>query len=1033
MRDEALSRRGRRAPAPPAALRTELVRGRLVGRIAERFSVPLAVVVAGAGFGKSTLPAQAARANQLDPRGVDAWVSCEPGDVDAGHLAAGIVAALGQPVDDGGHAERVLDALARFAPVDVCLTVDDVHELPPGSSGAALLTEIVTRLPPHAHLVVSGRSWPLADARRRAVIEIGADELAFTVTEAAALGELVGGEEQDGGLERLAGWPSLVRLSLSAPDSAPQFLWEEIVARLDSRQRTTLLALATLGWGTAADVARVAGLGDVHDVDLDGLVASVPLTRREADGWYGAHQLWEDAVERIFPDEVRRRPRERALALFRERGETLRTGWQAIKWGDAAALRSAARNLVRETLGALPIDTAERWLAATSVDDRRTPELRLLELALVHARRYDDSRLDDDDIDAVAAEFAAAGDSEATAVVLAFGAVVAQTRGDEARLVAIDERARTLESAHNEPTLRFLAAALSAAVASLRGDVDAALAAVDGLSYDEVPAPITELVTRLHNAVLWLSGRADEAVAISAPLADSSSAYVRTIPNHARWLAGDASAFTAGHLDAVPEPGTNERYHFYHAAYVTAVAASFGDVSTIERLRPIVDKFAAGTLDSRDRAMIALSRALRLVAHHDDEAAAREIGDHVDAHPAADRLADIHLRRSLPIAYVCDERVRARWREAELGPAQQRQRAVADHLLAARAGELTARSVLPDAAAVCTALPLAWSVELACRAQGAGCAAARRLAAGLAALAPAAIRGELEHAAEHGDPALRGAAMALLDAVPDAGAPAVEIGVLGELRVTLGGDVVVSDDLRRRRVRMLVELLVLTGGAPREQLAEVMWPGLDPPAAGRNLRVTMSRLRAALDTGGRGRCPALRLDGSTVALAGPPCVDVDLWRLGDDVAAADEAERRGDPSAAIAALERACARWRGDPFPDVDETSELAGDLEAIRLMLATTALRLGALLLVGGRFDDAAAWAERVRRASPYDERAHRLAIAAHLQRSDRDAVLHATAAAWEMLDDLGVDPEPETRMLLRQAAARCGALAAASLASPR
>ncbi len=84
---------------------------------------------------------------------------------------------------------------------------------------------------------------------------------------------------------------------------------------------------------------------------------------------------------------------------------------------------------------------------------------------------------------------------------------------------------------------------------------------------------------------------------------------------------------------------------------------------------------------------------------------------------------------------------------------------------------------------------------------------------------------------------------------------------------------------------------------------------------------------------------------------------------------------------------------------------------------LADTAVRLGELLLVAGRFDDAATCAERVTRASPYDERAYRLAIAAHIQRRDRQAVAHAVAATRAMLDDLGVDPEAPTQMLLRRA----------------
>ena len=89
------------------------------------------------------------------------------------------------------------------------------------------------------------------------------------------------------------------------------------------------------------------------------------------------------------------------------------------------------------------------------------------------------------------------------------------------------------------------------------------------------------------------------------------------------------------------------------------------------------------------------------------------------------------------------------------------------------------------------------------------------------------------------------------------------------------------------------------------------------------------------------------------------------------------------------------------------------------------TALRLGELHFVAGKWDQALLWAERARSASPYDERAHRLAVAAHLQRGDRLAAARAVAATRAMLAELAADPEPATEMLLRQTASRVGGLA--------
>jgi LuxR family transcriptional regulator, maltose regulon positive regulatory protein len=1017
-------RAGRRSPAPPPALHGELVRTRLLNVVTRRFQVPLTVIVAGAGFGKSTLLAQAIRANQADPRGIDAWLSCEPADCDAEHLASAMIAALGQRSDRGEPVERVLDAIDRIAPIDVCVVIDDAHELPPRSTAADLLGELVTRLPPHAHLVLAGRTDPPIPPATRRDVEIGIEALAFTPTEVDALARSLGrdadGEPRGG---QFAGWPSLVRLAISAPNgSAPQFLWEEIVAGLPGAEQRLLLALATLGWGTPSDVAWVAGSGDggfdpLVDARLESLVANVPLVSGDADGWYRIHHLWEEAVERIFPEAERTGTRRRALELFQRRRETLRTGWNAMRWGDDDALAVASRHLVNDTAGALPVDTAAGWLAGASDNARAMPDLRLLEIALRHARDYDDTRLDSD-LDAVADDYLARGDNGGAVVALILGMAIAHMRGDLARLQGVDERSRSLPQADDVPVLRFLRGAMRATTASLEGDPWAAVAAIEEISFGGGASPINELVVRLHANMLCLCGRADEAVEVAAPMLDSPSPYVRTLNAKVRWLAGDPGGFPGGHFDVELPPGTNERYHLVHALYGIAVATSFGNREVIDALSELVER--STTIDVRDDTMLAFARAVRHIADHDEAMAAKVIAEHVSGHPESDRVADGRLRRLLAVPYVCDERVRERWREADLGPSLARQRAVADDLLAVRAGNLAPDHRLAPAAVVVTTLPLVWSAELASRAVAAGCAAGRALADGLAELAPVALRVELEHAVSTGDAALRDGAAALLELLPDEEHPPVLIAVLGPLSVDAGGDDPASPavELRRERVRSLLELLVLAGPLRRDRIGSLMWPGLDSVAAGRNLRVTLSRLLAVLEPGRSSRRSprVLRIENDVVALAPPPHVEVDLWQFRDDLAAADDAERRGDRAATIGHLEQACARWRGEPFVEVDH-DELTGAVEEVRTALREAALRLGELLLVAGRFDEAAMWADRVGRASPYDERAYRLAIAAHIHRRDRQAIVHAVTTTRAMLDELGVEPEASTKMLLRQA----------------
>lgn len=1004
----------RRAPTAPAPVPGEIVRRVALDALGRRFEVAVTTVVAGAGFGKTTALAQAVRANLAEPRGIDAWVSCEPGDGHAGRLAAAIVSALGGELGTARDPlEAVLSAFSRHAPVDVCLVVDDVHEVAPGSSGADLLAGLVRRIPPHAHLALAGRTPPPVPlARLRAagqVVDLDETALLFSDAEVDCLVRASGRGAEPVGAH--AGWPSLVRLALSAPQAVSGFLREEVVSRLAPTRREQLLALAVLGWGTASDVAEVIGHGPV---DLDALVGAVPLITRDGYGRYRAHQLWEDAAGDVFDASALATARERALHLFERRGETLRLGWRALQWEDTDAVATAARLLVRDSFGALPVDTARRWIAEVPEPARSSADLRLLAVALRQAIDHGDPGLDAE-IDAIVAQFVEAEDRVGAGVALALGAVAAHERGDELRLFEIDERARSLDVA-GEPVLEFLGEAMVAGIAALQGDVDGALAALARIRFDRVPPTVTELVVRLHVAMLCLAGRADEAIDVAEALTGSPSAWVRGHQDHARWQTGDPSPYAGRPLDLEAGSDLNERYRLFHALHFSAVAASLGDQAALAAIRPAVESAAQTATGGRDRTMVALATALACIADHDDEGARRIVAAHIDS-CGEDRLAAAHLRKLPAVVYLCDERVREVWRRGSLGPAHRRQLDVADDLLAARAGTLPEDAALAPAGQVLTSLPLAWSVELAARATAAGAPSARALAVGLADLAPAAVRAELLRAAASDDAELAAGAAALLDLVCDSDRARVEVRVLGPLEVLVDGEPVAGDDVSRRRVRSVLAVLAIAGPLRRARLADLLWPDLDPVAAGRNMRVTLTRVRSAL-----GARDALRTDGDLIGLA--PHVDVDLGRFEADLDAAAAAEGAGDPLGHVAALERACARWRGEPLTDADAIAEMAGDVEYVRRLVIDTALRLGELHFVSGRCDRAVTWAERVRSASPYDERAHRLAVAAHLQRGDRLAAARAVAATRTMLAELAADPEPATEMLLRQAESRAGNL---------
>ena len=66
--------------APPTAARPQIHRDRLLGQLRGRFERRLTLVVAGPGFGKTSLLAQAAAEDRLAPLGSDVWLSAVPAD-----------------------------------------------------------------------------------------------------------------------------------------------------------------------------------------------------------------------------------------------------------------------------------------------------------------------------------------------------------------------------------------------------------------------------------------------------------------------------------------------------------------------------------------------------------------------------------------------------------------------------------------------------------------------------------------------------------------------------------------------------------------------------------------------------------------------------------------------------------------------------------------------------------------------------------------------------------------------------------------
>ncbi|ANZ42172.1 hypothetical protein BBK82_45825 [Lentzea guizhouensis] len=120
--------------------------------------------------------------------------------------------------------------------------------------------------------------------------------------------------------------------------------------------------------------------------------------------------------------------------------------------------------------------------------------------------------------------------------------------------------------------------------------------------------------------------------------------------------------------------------------------------------------------------------------------------------------------------------------------------------------------------------------------------------------------------------------------------------MIGPMRVTRNGVATDRPELRRVRVR---QLLVLRPVLSRDQVVDLLWPGLEPASAARNLRVTTTHLRRLPepDRAGGEASYCVRSDADAIRLVRGGMLTADLWSL-HELTDADQ-------------LAQAVALWRG--------------------------------------------------------------------------------------------------------------------------
>jgi LuxR family maltose regulon positive regulatory protein len=407
-----------------------VVRDRLLKRLDEGRTLPLTLISAPAGCGKSTLVASWLERN--DWPGV--WLSVDSQDSDPRrfltHIITGLRTVFPQacphtmdllraPTDLPLHALKTtlaneLEALAR----PFVLVLDDFEHVEAGSPVNNILGDLFAHPPLPLHLVVISRRdppIPLVTLRARGQLaEIRMADLRFASGEARELIEQAGGfsvsDDSLASVEReLEGWAvglRLLSLALCAdPDpnatlrnlhggwsQAREYLFQQVLAQQPAAIRDWLLRSSVLekfcgalcdavcSADTTGQPSSLDGASFVHAVQRSNLF----VVSLDGQGeWFRYHHLFRALLrrelERSLPPDHISRLHLRAGTWFEAHGlidEALR---QALEAGDAAG---AADIVARHFMGELDESrwyTVDRWLGVLPAAARDRPDLLVAE------------------------------------------------------------------------------------------------------------------------------------------------------------------------------------------------------------------------------------------------------------------------------------------------------------------------------------------------------------------------------------------------------------------------------------------------------------------------------------------------------------------------------------------------------------------------------------------------------------------------------------------------------------------------------
>jgi DNA-binding SARP family transcriptional activator len=238
----------------------------------------------------------------------------------------------------------------------------------------------------------------------------------------------------------------------------------------------------------------------------------------------------------------------------------------------------------------------------------------------------------------------------------------------------------------------------------------------------------------------------------------------------------------------------------------------------------------------------------------------------------------------------------------------------------------------------------------------------------------------------------------------------IRVDLLGTFRVRVGPDVVPDDAWRRRKAAAVVKLLALASGhrMHREQMMDMLWPDLDPPAAAANLRKAVHYARAALEAACPGAGEHVVTAGDHVALRsceGELAVDVDQFR-----SRLSAARRTGD----VDGYRRALDLYEGELLPEDLYEEWAVGARGQLSLDFLSGMTEMAHLLEKDGDLRGAIEAVRRLVAADPTGEDGNAALMRLYALAGRRGEALRHYEHFCGVLDrELGAAPAPTTQRL--------------------